>query len=120
MTETLQLVIMAMSLFLNFASICTICYAFFKFINKPRTNLEQRVTIIEAKVKEIDYSLKHGNDKFREQRETNELFFTVILAFVDFEIAYCYNTGYDKSSDLVKAKDLIQQYLAKKGGGKDD
>ena len=35
-----------------------------------------------------------------------------MLSFVDFEIAYCHNTGYKDNEDLIKAKRLLQQYLA--------
>lgn len=109
--EKLQLVVMVLSLFLNFASVCTICYAFYKFINRPRVDLEQRVTECEIKIKEYDVSLKQGNDRFREQAKTNRAIFNVFLAFIDFEIAYCHATGYKDNQDLLKAKDAINEYL---------
>lgn len=109
--EKLQLVVMGMSLFLNFTSICAICYAFYKFINKPRTDLEARVAECEVKIKEFDSSLKQGNDRFREQAKTNKAIFNVFLAFIDFEIAYCHSTGYKDNQDLLKAKDAINSYL---------
>ncbi len=109
--ERLQLIVMGMSLFLNFTSICAILYAFYKFINKPRTDLETRVTECEVKIKEFDSSLKQGNDRFREQAKTNRAIFNVFLAFIDFEIAYCHSTGYKDNEDLIKAKDAINSYL---------
>ena len=112
--EKLQMIIMCLSLFLNFASVCTICYAFYRFINKPREDLESRVTTLEVKVKEHDDSLKQGNDNFRDQKETNEMIFSVLLAFVDFEIAYCHHTGYEHDKDLLKAKDKLEVYLSKR------
>lgn len=109
--EKMQLIVMGMSLFLNFASICGICYGFYKFLNKPKTDLEKRVTEAEIKIKEIDASLKQGNDRFREQAKTNKAIFNVFLAFIDFEIAYCHSTGYKDNEDLIKAKDAINSYL---------
>lgn len=114
--EKLQLIIMGLSLFLNFASVCTICYAFYKFLNKPREELADRVTTVEVKVKEHDEALKHGNDRFRDQSQINEMVFSVLLAFVDFEIAYCHHTGYEHDRDLLKAKDKLETYLSKGHG----
>ena len=111
MAEKLQIIIMCTSLFLNFASICTIGYAFYKFINKPKTDLEQRVTEAEVQIKEVKESLKQGNDKFREQAKTNRAIFNVFLAFIDFEIAYCHATGYKDNEDLLKAKNAVNEYL---------
>ena len=112
--NNVQIVILAMSLFLNFSSVCAVCYGFYKFINKPRTTLESRVTEVEVKVKEIDASLKQGNDRFREQAETNELFISCMLSFINFEIAYCIHTGYEHDKDLIKAKETLEHYLAKR------
>lgn len=112
--EKVQFAIMMMSLFLNFASVCTICYAFFKFINKPRTDLETRVTEVEVGLKDVKDSLKQGNDRFRDQSDTNEMIFSVILAFVDFEIAYCHHTGYEHDKDLLRAKEKLEAFLSKR------
>lgn len=112
--EKLQFIVMILSLFLNFASVCTICYAFFKFINKPRIDLETRVTEVEVGLKDIKDSLKQGNDRFRDQADTNEMIFSVILAFVDFEIAYCHHTGYEHDKDLLRAKEKLEAFLSKR------
>ena len=111
--EKIQLIIMGSSLFLNFASMCTICYAFYKFINKPKEEVVDRVTKLEVKVEEHEDALKHGNDRFRDQANTNEMIFSVLLAFVDFEIAYCHHTGYEHDSDLLRAKNKLETYLSK-------
>lgn len=112
--EKLQFIVMILSLFLNFASVCTICYAFFKFINKPRIDLEARVTEVEVGLKDVKDSLKQGNDRFRDQADTNEMIFSVILAFVDFEIAYCHHTGYEHDKDLLRAKEKLEAFLSKR------
>ena len=110
--EKLQLIITGCSLFLNFASVCTICYAFYKFINKPKEEIVDRVIKLEGKVEEHDDALKHGNDRFRDQASTNEMIFSVLLAFVDFEIAYCHHTGYEHDKDLIRAKEKLEAYLS--------
>ena len=58
--------------------------------------------------------LKEGNDKFRMQEKQNAVFKAVMLSFVDFEIAYCINTGYTETEDLKNAKRILQEYLAGK------
>ena len=110
--EKLQMIIMCLSLFINVCTVIGLIYTFYKFANKPREDLETRVTECEIKIKEHDTSLKQGNDKFREQKEKNEMIFSVLLAFVDFEIAYCHHTGYEHDKDLLKAKDKLEVYLS--------
>lgn len=89
-------------------------YAFKLFLSKPHDTLEKRVTTAEVEIKDIKASLLQGNDKFRKQDDTNEMFISCMLAFIDFEIAYCHHTNYEYSEDLEKAKTILQHYLAKR------
>ena len=66
---------------------------------------------VSQDVNDIKTSLKEGNDRFRRQEKLNSMFIAIMLAFVDFEIAYCHNTGYKDNADLLKAKRLLQKYL---------
>ena len=74
----------------------------------------KRVDKHDARLEDIEESLLRGNDKFREQEETNATFKTVMLAFVDFEIAYCLHTNYEFTEDLMRAKRELQDYLSRK------
>lgn len=58
-------------------------------------------------------SLDSSHDKHREQNELNEVFITSMLAFLDFEVAYCAHTGYEFTDDINKAKDTLMKYLAR-------
>lgn len=96
-------------------------YALFKFLNKPHDTLEtkhdelkKRVDEHDVKFKEIEESLHHGNDKFRQQADINEVFINCMLAFIDFEMAYCSATGYKDLEDLDNAKQTLRKYLAKR------
>ena len=93
-------------------SITVSMYALYKFLSGPHATIEKRVAALEKDVKDIKTSLKEGNDRFRRQDKQNHIFIAVMLAFVDFEIAYCHNSGYKDNEDLLKAKRLLQQYLA--------
>lgn len=95
-------------------NILILLYAFRTFLLKPRTSLESRVTTLEVKVADVSQSLLLGNDRFREQKSMNEVFVSCMLAFIDFEISYCQSTGYTNSQDLIKAKNILQEYLAGK------
>lgn len=106
---------------LQLANIVVLGYALYKFLNKPHNSLEEkheelkkRVDAHDVKLKEVEDSLHQGNDQFRGQRELNEVFINCMLAFIDFERAYCANTGYTDTEDLDKAKDTLQKYLARK------
>ncbi|MBO7715381.1 MAG: hypothetical protein J6S85_17595 [Methanobrevibacter sp.] len=100
-------------------SICTLLgmfYAFKKFIERPHDNLESRVIALELKQKETDQKLHQGNDRFKKQDDTNEVFINCMLAFIDFELSYCSHTDYKYTEDLDKAKDTLRKHLAKARG----
>ena len=107
-------ILVAMQILLAFFNICIILYAFKTFLLKPRTTLESKVIVLEDKVHSIEQSLLQGNDRFREQKSMNEVFVSCMLAFIDFEISYCQSSGYTNSQDLIKAKNILQKYLAGK------
>lgn len=106
---------------LQIANIVVLGYALYKFLNKPHDSLEtkheelkKRVDEHDVKLKEVEESLHHGNDKFRAQKDLNEVFINCMLAFIDFERAYCTHTGYEDTEDLDRARETLQKYLARK------
>lgn len=101
-------------LILTTMNICVLGFAFFKFLGKPHTSLEQRVNEHDVKIKEIETSLLQGNDRFREQDNTNEVMQSCMLALIDFELAYCIHTSYEDTEDLMKAKNELRKHLARK------
>lgn len=114
MIQIITVVALVIGLLVSVGNLCIMIYALTKFISKPRTDLEERVTTTEVEIKDIKTSLLQGNDKFRKQDDTNEMFISCMLAFIDFEIAYCHHTNYEYSEDLEKAKTILQHYLAKR------
>ena len=106
---------------LAIGNLCIMLWALKTFLTKPRTTLEEQVKELEKKIialelrdRHIEKSLTISHDKHREQKETNEMFYTVVLAFIDFEIAFCQSTEYKQTDDLRKAKETLQRYLTKK------
>lgn len=100
-------------------SVCTLIgmlYAFKRFIEKPHESLESRVIALELKQKETDQKLFQGNDRFKKQDDTNEVFINCMLAFIDFELSYCSHTDYKYTEDLDKAKDTLRKHLARNRG----
>ena len=89
-------------------------FLFKNFLSRPRNDLADRITKVEIKVEEVQESLKQGNDKFRDQKMMNEVFINCMLAFIDFEIAFCQHTNYVYTDDLIKAQNELQDYLAGK------
>ena len=63
---------------------------------------------------DIKDSLKQGNDKFREQNETNEVLLNSTLALIEFEIQYCLTENKHISPELQKAKENLHTYLSKR------
>lgn len=110
-----------LQIFLQFANIVIIGYGLYKFLNKPHDTLEEkheelakRVDRQDIRLDDIEESLLKGNDKFRNQEETNATFKSVMLSFINFEIAYCIHTGYDNNEDLINAKRELENYLSGK------
>lgn len=108
-----------LKLLLQLINIIVIGYGFYKFLNKPHDSLADEVKQLKAEV--IELELKVANDeksidashiKHREQDKTNAMLFRVMLSFINFEIAYCYNTGYKDNADLMQAKKDLEKYLA--------
>lgn len=112
---------------LQVAQVIALIYAGYKFTRKPHDTLEtrhealeKRVDEHEVKIKEVEKSLKQGNDKFRKQEDTNVTFKSVMLSFINFELAYCSNTGYEDNQDLLDAKRELTEYLTGKRHEKED
>ena len=96
-------------------------YALKTFLGKPHNTLEEkhealekRVDAHDIKLADMEKSLNSAHEKHREQHSTNEMFITCMLAFIDFEIAFCQSTNYENTDDIKKAKETLQKYLAKK------
>ena len=96
------------------ANICVIGYGFYKFLGKPHSTLESRVAVLESKLKETEDRLKGGNKRFDNLEEKTQVLVNCMLAFIDFEIAFCQDSHYANTEDLKKAKTVLMQYLAKK------
>lgn len=101
-------------LILTFGNICVLAYALFKFLNKPHDTLEDRVNAHEVEIADIKKSLLQGNDRFREQDNTNEVLIHSVLALIEFEIQYLLQENKPLSRDLERAKDDLHNFLSKR------
>ena len=106
---------------LALCNILIIGYGGYKFLNKPHDNLEtkhdelvKRVDKQDVRLNDIEESLLKGNDRFREQEHANAAFRSIMLSFVNFEVAYCLHTGYEHTEELLKAKKELEDYLSGK------
>ena len=116
----IQIILPIAQLVLACCNIVILGYALFKFLSKPHDTLEQEVKMLKTRVdahdlqfKEVANRLEEGNDNFIEQKQLNEIFINCMLAFIDFEMAYCTATGYKDTEDLKNAKTTLRAYLAK-------
>ncbi len=108
-------------LILQCINLLIICYGGYKFLNKPHDTLADEVKAIKEKqvaqgveIKEIKKSIDASFEKHREQEKTNAVFKRVFMLLANFEVAFCMQTGYEHTEDLVKAKDELDEYLAGK------
>lgn len=103
-------------LILSVGQLAVMGYALTRFIAKPHNDLNTRVTKLEVRVDDVEESLKHGNDKFREQSKTNEIIIHSVLALIEFEMQYCLTEHKEMSSGLTKAKEDLHNFLSNRGG----
>ena len=103
-----------MQMILSFGNICILVYALMKFLNKPHNTLEERVNAHDLELKEIKSSLLQGNDRFREQDNTNEVIIRSTLALVEFEMQYCLVEHKEMSEGLRQAKKDLNDYLSRR------
>ena len=101
-------------LVLTFGNICVLAYALYKFLNRPHDTLEDRVNAHDVEIADIKKSLLQGNDRFREQDDTNEVLIHSVLALIEFEIQYCLTEHKEPSRDLERAKEDLHSYLSKR------
>lgn len=101
-------------LVLTFGNICVLAYALFKFLNRPHDTLEDKVNAHEVEIADIKKSLLQGNDRFREQDDTNEVLLHSVLALIEFEIQFCLVEHKEMSAGLTKAKEDLNNYLSKR------
>ena len=106
---------------IQIATIVTILYGLYKFTRKPHDTLDQKYESLKTQVDEQGLILKEqrkaldaSHEKHRQQEDTNATFKSVMLAFINFEIAYCRNTGYEDNQDLLDAKKELSEYLTGK------
>ena len=80
----------------------------------PFKTLTSKVEEHEVRIGKIESSLFLGNDRFREQENTNEVLLRSLLALIEFEIQYLLQEGKPISKDLEKAKDDLHGFLSKR------
>jgi len=109
---------------LQVANIVIIGYGLYRFLNKPHDTLSDEVKQLKAKTIELELELKElkqsvdtSFEKHREQDKTNAVFKSVMLSFVNYEIAFCLHTDYKDTTDLLNAKKELQDYLSGKEKG---
>ena len=113
--HTLEIIMMAMQFLLTFGNVCIMMYAFRIFLKRPQKSLEDRVTMLEFKVKDNEASLKQGNDKFRSHERAIEVIIHSLMALIEFEVQYCITEKKPMSEELKEAKDDLHGFLAKRG-----
>lgn len=117
----IQTILPYLQTFLAIGNLCIMLWALKTFLAKPQTTLgeqfkamEKRMDTQELVIKDMQKSLDSSHEKHREQKNTNEMFITCMLAFIDFEIAFCQHTDYEYTEDLITAKQTLQKFLARK------
>ena len=112
--ETIQLIITILSLITGFGSVCVMVYGLSKFLTKPQDTLNQRVTVCETKIDEHERRLNKGDEHFNDNDEAIQILLRSLISLIEFEIQYVTADNKPISEDLKKAKDNLNDYLAKR------
>ena len=102
-----------MQLLVSTGTLIGMLVALKKFLSAPTINKDKRLLELEIKVKEIEDSLKQGNDKFRVLYETTEISQSCILALIDFEIQYCITNGVEVTDELKESRKKLHEFVVK-------
>ena len=94
-------------------NIALLMFGFYKFLRRPSDDIKERVIAIEIKQADMERSLQKGNDRFKDQSETNEVLLHSVFALIEFEMQYCLTEKKPITSNLEKAKDALYQYMYK-------
>lgn len=103
-----------LQMILAIGNICIIAYGFYKFLGKPHSTLEARVTVLESEIRSIKQSTRDGDRQIAVNAEATAVMQRCLLALIEFEISYCLASGYSDTKDLEEAKRELHNYLAKK------
>lgn len=109
-----------MDLILRAANIVIIIYGFYKFLGKPHSTLEQRVTENEKEIASIKASLKQGNHRFNVLAKGLEIIMRSVVALIEFEQNYCMSEHKEFSDDLKASKRELNSYLSSLNKGMDE
>lgn len=109
-----EIILPILQIILAIGNIVVMGYALVKFLNKPHNSLENRVSVLEEDLREIKASLRKGNDRFREQDDTNQVLLHSVLALVEFEMQYCIEEKHPVTKELERAKENLHSYLSKR------
>lgn len=118
-TQIWTFIIAAFGLALTILNLIDKAITMKKNADAPQKMVIKRLDALEVEVKEIKGSLLQGNDRFRDQADTNEVMQMVMLALLDFELSFCSHTNYEHTEDLEQAKDMLRKHLARKGHERD-
>ena len=87
------------------ANICIMAFAFIKFLGRPHSNLDSRVTALEKRVKDLEEDLS-------ETKKALQVIMHSVLALLEFEMQYCLTEHKDMSDGLKKAKEDLHSFLS--------
>ena len=99
---------------LQIAQVIALVYAGYKFTRKPHDSLESRVIALEEKNKDMELSMLRKDERIRELDEAYGVIMRSVLALIEFEIQYCMTENKPMSKGLEKAKENLDDYIAKK------
>ena len=103
-----------MQMFLSFANICIILYAFIKFLGKPHSTLEQRVKVLEEKVRDLENNTKEDETRFKKIEKALNVLIHSTLSLIEFEMQYCLTEHKEMSQGLEESKKALHDFLAEK------
>ena len=97
---------------LQICQVVALFYAGYKFTRKPHDTLENRVSALEEKNKDMELELLKKDERIRELEELCGVIIRSVIALIEFEMQYCLTEHKDMSDGLKKAKEDLHNFLS--------
>lgn len=108
----MDIILTVLQLFLAFANSIIILFAFIKFLGKPHLTLDQRLTDLERRVRELEDKNEVHNERFDKIEKALNVMIHSNLSLIEFEMQYCLTEHKELSDGLKESKKALHDYLA--------
>lgn len=114
MMSVLTVIIAILQIVTMSISLGVMAWGFKKFLSSPRRELELRVAELETDVKDLKREREVNEIRFKKIDDVLEVILRSTIALIEFEVQYCLTENKIPTQALEKAREGLNEYLAKR------